>query len=1304
MVHTHILTRNPWRLLTNIFTTVIIISFISPVVTSPAYALAVPQPQYPIDYSNTTTLTNPPLGVPYFKWSGVSGASLYRLQVDNDPGFADPIILNTTTSNTSFTPSSLGSLFSDGNWYWRVRVEAPAPVGNWSTEMHFTKTWATPDNKPVLIEPQDGAELAFFDSPTFSWSWVTGASRYRLQIATNPDFTTLIPTPIQDTISTSYQPAVNLANATYYWRVIPIDNLDHFGTYSEVRSFTVAYGKNITDLVPALLEPKEETFPTFTPTFHWTAIKGAEHYKLEYTSDETCDFSVGTSIETRQTSYTPTDTFPNDKRYCWHVRVESGLAIGDWSDTWHFQKQWYLQPQLLTPTNLYQNTLYPLFSWTPVPGAARYKIEVATDPSFTYILDSSSTANTTYSPQSNYIGTAYYYWRVTPIDGGGELGLTSAVREFRSYYDSLTPVLIYPLYYYLPNNPVYYDTYTMNPVENRTVPYPIFIWHRVMVPAPTGGVYAQAYRIQVATTPYFGADIIWQIDTENNMASPTDDIGNDFSPLVGQDYYWRVCVLDHIGGDCVTDPHSGWSQIWKARFDPALALSPTKGEIPELLRPAMAQESVEATPLLEWWPLQNATQYQVEVNRDPEFLETPEFTETINIPAYAPVHSIAQRRLGMTEYGTFYWHVRAKVSGVWSNWSATSRFQIASQSEWQPIRTLGNNQLLIAEDPANDVITTTTDLITSTYDLTTLYAAQSEGQWFLGFNVDLTATDTTYVFYIDLDHVDGSGADTPPEYKNNVDVNTIPAHRPEFAIYLDKIAGEINAENTWVFAWNGSAWEYGQLLSDIGGAVYASGSYVELQLPNASIGMSQVTGSASVNLFSVDSVGMVKDSVPSDPQAPAESGITPQLSRFSAVSERMNLIFPPNTDVGDPTTIPSLLPFYWEWPTGSHTNTPADYNDAATPFAGVKLEVHLDPAYTNRVGLFTISSSDRYFSENNITFLNDLVGDNIYYWRVQPRYFLGNNNPVFGAWTSGWTFRRLGFVPQNLKTSVTWATPTFSWDMVEGANIYRLQVSTQSNFGSTIIDTNTPLTSYTPFVTLAQGLYYWRVQVIRFNTPANDWSEIQNFNLTLPVPSGLTPTNGSIVSYAPTFCWNPIEKLSETDPFEPILSAWKYRVQVSRDQTFSIIYDSIDTFNHCWTPIKGYDDGNYYWHVAMIDGNNRLGPYSTPTNMYLKQYPVTTLISPIDEYITGTPTFIWTPVDGAAIYRLEVSLYPTFSPTYDSAETFNTRFTPTKVYDPDIIYYWRVAIRDRDGKQGPYTGSTIIIEYGSKIYLPLIIK
>src|SRR3972149_925725 len=161
---------------------------------------------------------------------------------------------------------------------------------------------------------------------------------------------------------------------------------------------------------------------------------------------------------------------------------------------------------------------------------------------------------------------------------------------------------------------------------------------------------------------------------------------------------------------------------------------------------------------------------------------------------------------------------------------------------------------------------------------------------------------------------------------------------------------------------------------------------------------------------------------------------------------------------------------------------------------------------------------------------------------------------------------------------------------------------------------------------------------------------------------------------APTVCWIPLIKDSPAG--DPVLAAWKYRVQVSKDPTFSSIFDTVDTEQSCWTPTKGYDDGQYYWHVAMMDGNSRLGAY-TANQTFTKQYPTATLVSPTSgAKVASTPTFAWTPVNGAARYKLEVSLVDTFSPLYQSVMTNNTRYTPISSYATPNTYYWRVAIVD----------------------------
>jgi hypothetical protein len=185
----------------------------------------------------------------------------------------------------------------------------------------------------------------------------------------------------------------------------------------------------------------------------------------------------------------------------------------------------------------------------------------------------------------------------------------------------------------------------------------------------------------------------------------------------------------------------------------------------------------------------------------------------------------------------------------------------------------------------------------------------------------------------------------------------------------------------------------------------------------------------------------------------------------------MNLIYPPSTVSGDPTTIYSILPFFWDWPTGSNPST---------PFIGSQLEVHLDAKYTNQVAYSTIGSNTSYFSENNVTLLNDIIGDNTYYWRVRPTYGLSGHPLASGAWTGGWSFHRLGFRVQDLQVHVNISTPTFTWAKAEGANSYQIMVSTDPNFGSSVLFQETRMNSYTPPSTLQEDTYYWRVRIIRY--------------------------------------------------------------------------------------------------------------------------------------------------------------------------------------------------------------------------------
>ena len=1238
-----------------------------PVVASPQDGFSPPIPSSPASGAVFTatgengSTAAPPVAIPAFSWSQVGGASNYRVQISQDQSFSTK--LEFTTPLTRLTPTN-ASQFNDGVWYWRVKVDSPNPGSEYSSTQSFSREWASENNQPTLVSPLDGSFIEFLDSTTFQWTPVLGAAKYRFQVSSSSNFTTLIYN--QTTLTTFHQPLAKFAEGTYYWRIIPLDPANREGTPSVVQHFTQRYNQ-----IPVPLEPGNGSFPTFTPTFHWTAVQGAQFYRLQYSTDPTFNSGI-TQVETRNTQYTPNSTLPNDVDYYWRVRTISGQSQSNWSDVWSFQKRWYLQSTLLTPINLYQLARFPMFSWTPVPGATSYKIEVNSINSFPG-GELAITANPFYSFQ-NYSGSlGVHYWRVTPIDANNHNGKPSSVSSYVSYQGNLATPLIYPLYYYTPDP-------LLEPHEDRSIPQPVFQWNRVL--DLTGYIYAPAYRIQVSTSPAFIPPYTWTADTENLVAAPT--IANNFTPNPNQVYYWRVCPLSGLGGVCLENASSvpWWSQAWKTRIDTGLLPLATSSSGPELVRPRDLYEYGEITPLLEWLPYQGADSYEVQISRFSDFSVVLN-TGTVPYPAYAPGTSFAQRSLGKLDFGTFFWRVRALSGGFPSSgWSATRRFLIASHSQWLSVRSSGDlsNRLQIASDPAADVA--------ANYDLTTLQAAQDKDYWYFGFNANMDAQDMKYVLYLDLDHKENSGATVDAL---GYSVTAASPYQPEYAIYVSQNSSAFSADAVELHQWLNNSWSFLGLLSGTGGSLYhdAGSNYVELKVANTAIGMQEETGSYALAMFSVPSgSGSPQDSVPTSPAIPGSNVLT----QFTNVTERLTTSLPPDHTPNDPLSFSSIPPYFWEHP-------------EVAPWAGVNMKVYLDEQFTTQVADFTLTSNLPYYSDTAHPWPNDLSGDNTYYWRLRPRYLTGGS-AYLGAWSEGRSFVRTGLIPINLSESVSFATPTFSWDMIEGSSGYDLQVDNDPNFSSTVLNVSTTQNEYTPTSSLPNDIYYWRVRSKRYGNATNEWSPPEMFALSYPVPTGLSPndpTELAVVGWAPTLCWTP---LIASQGNTPTLAAYKYRLQISfGDPTFSSIYENVDTEQSCYTPSKGYQDGKYYWRVAMIDGSGNLGAYS-PAAEFTKQYPMANLVYPLSgDTVPSTPNFRWTSVNGAASYRLEISKYATFSPLYNSVTTHLNEYTPNKFYDINLTYYWRVAIIDGDGRYGPFNNETIVLDptnSSNKLFLPII--
>jgi antitoxin (DNA-binding transcriptional repressor) of toxin-antitoxin stability system len=112
-----------------------------------------------------------------------------------------------------------------GPIYWRVQSSL---VATWSTVDSFS---ILSDSIPLLIR-YNGASAAS-SRPPLRWRRVQGATGYRVQYATNPQFTSAFTVTVTDTF---YVPGVALANDTWYWRVSCSRN---YALYSPADSFIV---------------------------------------------------------------------------------------------------------------------------------------------------------------------------------------------------------------------------------------------------------------------------------------------------------------------------------------------------------------------------------------------------------------------------------------------------------------------------------------------------------------------------------------------------------------------------------------------------------------------------------------------------------------------------------------------------------------------------------------------------------------------------------------------------------------------------------------------------------------------------------------------------------------------------------------------------------------------------------------------------------------------------------------------------------------------------------------------------------
>ena len=292
-----------------------------------------------------------------------------------------------------------------------------------------------------------------------------------------------------------------------------------------------------------------------------------------------------------------------------------------------------------------------------------------------------------------------------------------------------------------------------------------------------------------------------------------------------------------------------------------------------------------------------------------------------------------------------------------------------------------------------------------------------------------------------------------------------------------------------------------------------------------------------------------------------------------------------------------------------------------------------------------------------------LTPDTLYFWRVTSDNSVHNSEQF---WSAVWTFKTEKKVnqvsPEHNQTEVS-NNVTFTWDPLDNATSYTVQVALDTFFTNNLIDEE--LGNVTQYDALLDSdmQYFWRVN----SDVAFDWSDIQSFQTNTGVFLNYPENSALDIGVVPDFKWNEFNGTAG------------YNLMVAIDEDFNnMVIDETNIEDTVYVhDVDFTGNQQYYWKVSDFTGRDWSDVWNFTTIEPADQVELTT--PDIDEAgISQLPTFDWDSFPLTEQYRLHVSESSDFS-------TFAINKTTTSdsyVVEDSLMLslgtdcYWRV----RSGK------------------------
>ncbi len=1027
---------------------------------------------------------------------------------------------------------------------------------------------------------------------------------------------------------------------------------------------------------PELLSPQGQSGPSVE--ISWAAVGNATGYEVRVDDDP----AFGTpewSVATPNTVSVPNRLFAAGVQ---HVQVRAKNSANEWSDwtTNSFTVTTPGGPELTSPDDgaeLENPDNPPLLTWTPVPGAVSYTVEIDTEDQFI--------GATTYSTKSNAFVVSdnqapgiEYFWRVQAVLANGVSTDRSGTRSY-----SVLPI----------GSPA-----IIGPEHDEDVTDVVLDWD------PVPG--AKHYELQVDDDVNFGSP---------DPGVPTKIFGTRYSPATtftnGQ-YYWRVRArdLDDNPTEWVrvsSDSHYFFDRVWRDQ--------------PQLVYPydssgAGDVQHVSNDLYFEWEPVPHASNYEVWLSTDANFTEPSNATSQCAVAGttYTPgEHS--DDCMPKAEGGVYYWKVRAMdrpyaSTGVEGIFSATQRFVYTDQDFITITAPAEGDTVAVPTLDWSPVPSTETYEVELFQGANSRKKATTHSTSYTPMGVQLDPTKGTQLRWevraLDKDKRTSQVASRSFTWApGQVDTST--------PLVLSSGPATYDAPN---LSWGAVAGaEYYRI--DIADALTGS-PYLDTVAPILSQQL-YFPAATDTELKFLDT-GNYRWWVSAFDKDDNQIGQTPsgaygtfEVLPLGPVTGQRIALTGSALDRGD-VCAETLIDGPGHLCDGVPATPVLDWEPV--PYAAeYRVRISRDPDFTNSeldaTPPHTVNT--RWAPREGYPFfaLEESQANKAYYWFIQPcksELQCGPDpkstiNPARHAFKKTSPAVSLlapvdGAVIGDTEVTFTWEDyyltnqgTTYAATGEKGyqsAQQYQIQVSTQPTFATLVDSMMVDQPTYTAAdILYPEGPLYWRVQAIDANNNALAWSttrvlEKQSPQPVLVAPIELAPGTVPGVSGAVPFRW-------EAQPFA---ASYDIQVAANNDTNFSSANLKLNKSSKRPAFTTGGSGANvlapsatpYVWRVRRKDSDGNPGPWSD-VGRFTVVLDQADLLSPAADAVVGPRGLVlrWTPVPEAATYRVELRKLNSSTTT---VVTPAIAYAPTAALMLDGVYEWRVTSLDANNQAAPGGG------------------